>query len=86
MDTIQNLFYGNIHPFEREIPKDSERDRLSKQLRQSEAKLKETLDERETELFEKFKTSAEQECCICECEGFVNGFKLGIRLMTDSLK
>ena len=86
MDTIQNLYYGNIHPFEREIPKDSERDCLSKQLLQSEAKLRETLDDSETELFENFKTAVEQECCICECEGIVNGFKLGIRLMTDSLK
>lgn len=86
MDTIQNLFYGNIHPYEREIPKDSESDRLSKHIVQYEAELRETLDDSETELFENFKTAVEQECCICECEGFVNGFKLGIRLMTDSLK
>ena len=30
MDTIRELFYGNIHPYEREIPKDSECDKLIK--------------------------------------------------------
>ena len=29
MDTIKELFYGNIHPFERDIKKDSESDRLA---------------------------------------------------------
>ena len=30
MDTIKELFYGNIHPFERDVPKDSEGDKLNK--------------------------------------------------------
>ena len=41
MDTIKELFYGNIHPFERDVSKDS--------------------------------------------EGFINGFRLGVRLMAESL-
>ena len=28
MDTIKELFYGNIHPFERDVPKDGEGDKL----------------------------------------------------------
>ena len=30
MDTIRELFYGNIHPYERDISKDSEGDKLNK--------------------------------------------------------
>ena len=30
MDTIRELFYGNIHPYERDVPKDSEGDKLNK--------------------------------------------------------
>ena len=30
MDTIRELYYGNVHPFERDIVKDSERDMLAK--------------------------------------------------------
>ena len=29
MDTIREMFYGNIHPFERDVPKDSEGDKLA---------------------------------------------------------
>ena len=29
MDTIKELFFGNIHPFERDVPKDSEDDNLN---------------------------------------------------------
>ena len=41
MDMIKELFYGNIHPFERDAPKDS--------------------------------------------EGFINGFRLAVKLMAESL-
>ena len=27
MDTIKELYYGNIHPYERDIPRDSENDK-----------------------------------------------------------
>ena len=30
MDTIRELYYGNVHPFERDIKKDSESGRLAK--------------------------------------------------------
>ena len=40
MDTIKNLFYGNIHPFERDIKKDSESDRLAKLILRHDAALK----------------------------------------------
>ena len=64
MDTIKELFYGNIHPFERDVPKDSEGDKL-----QIVAKLKDALTEQSS---------------LCECEGFINGFRLGVRLMAES--
>ena len=35
MDTIRELFYGNIHPYERDIPKDSEGDKLNKLIKNS---------------------------------------------------
>ena len=63
MDTIKELFYGNIHPFERDIKKDSESDRL----------------------FGKFKDAVTELNCLNECEGFINGFRLGIRLMVEAL-
>ena len=46
MDTIKELYYGNIHPYEREIKKDSEIDRLAKLVLKHDAELRKTLNER----------------------------------------
>ena len=79
MDTIKELYYGNIHPYEREIKKDSEIDRLAKLV------LK-TLNESETELFGKLKDAWAELSGLNECECFVNGFRLAMQLMAESLE
>ena len=85
MDTIRELFYGNIHPFERDVPKDSEGDKLAKLTIRHENALKATLKESEAELLEKYKDAMTELSCLSECEGFINGFRLGVRLMAESL-
>lgn len=85
MDTIRELFYGNIHPFERDIQKDSEADELNKLIIRHDAALRATLNERETELLEKLKDALTEQSSLSECEGFVNGFHLGVRLMAEAL-
>ena len=45
MDTIRELYYGNVHPFERDIKKDSESDRLAKLVLRHDAALKATMNE-----------------------------------------
>ena len=66
MDTIKNLFYGNIHPFERDIKKDSESDRLAKLILRHDAALKATMNENEIELFGKFKDAVTELNCLNE--------------------
>ena len=85
MDTIRELFYGNIHPFERDVPKGSEGDRLNQLINSHTATLKATLNEQEAETLEKLKDALSEQSSLCECEGFVNGFRLGVRLMAESL-
>ena len=46
MDTIRELFYGNIHPFEWDIPKGSEEDILNRLIIKYDTALKETLSEK----------------------------------------
>ncbi len=55
MDTIKELFYGNIHPFERDVPKDSEGDNLNQLIIRHTATLKSTLNEMELQTVEKLK-------------------------------
>ena len=85
MDTIREMFYGNIHPFERDVPKDSEGDKLAKLTIRHENALKATLNESEAELLEKYKDAMTELSCLSECEGFINGFRLGVRLMAESI-
>ena len=85
MDTIRELYYGNVHPFERDIKKDSERDRLAKLVLRHDAALKATMNENEQELFGKFKDTVTELNCLNECESFNNGFRLGVRLIVEAL-
>lgn len=85
MDTIRELFYGNIHPFERDVPKDSEGDKLNQLIIRHTATLKARLNEQEMQTVEKLKDALTKQSSLCEYEGFINGFRLGIRLMAESL-
>lgn len=55
MDTIRELFYGNVHPFERDISKDSEGDRLNHNNIRHTAALEATLNEQENQNLYKLK-------------------------------
>ena len=85
MDTIRELYYGNVHPFERDIKKDSESDRLAQLALRHDAALKATMNENEQELFGKFKDAVTELNCLNECESFINGFQLGVRLIVEAL-
>ena len=84
MDTIKELFYGNIHPFERDVPKDGEGDKLNQLIIKHTATLKATLNEQEMQTVEKLKDALTEHSSLCECAGFINGFRLGVRLMAES--
>lgn len=83
MDTIRELFYGNIHPYERDIPKGSEGDKLNKLIIRHDATLKATLNEQEVEILGKLRDALTEQSSMSECEGFVNGFSLGVRLIAE---
>ena len=82
-DTIRELFYGNIHPYERDNPKDSECDKLNKLIIRHDTALKATLNGQEVEIMEKLKDALTEQSNLCECEGFINGFRLGVRLIVE---
>ena len=84
MDTIRELFYGNIHPFERDVPTDSEGDKLNQLIIRHTETLKSTLNEQEMQTVEKLKDALTEQSSLCECEGFIKGFRLGVRLMAES--
>lgn len=84
MDTIKELFYGNIHPLERDVPKDSKGDNLNQIIIRHTVTLKATLNEQELQTVEKLKDALTEQSSLCECEGFINDFRLAVRLMAES--
>ena len=61
MDIIKEIFYGKIHPFEREIKPDSELDTLSNLIQRHDESLMKSLDEKQLEIFEKFKKKEKED-------------------------
>ena len=65
------------------VRKDSECDKLTQLIVQHEEQLKETLTDKQTEIFEKLKANQNERNTLSECEAFTIGFKLGVELMHE---
>ncbi len=86
MDTIKELYYGNLHPYDRDIKKGSELDQLANLVLRLEAELKETLNQNGTELFNKQKGIWSKLTCLNKCENYTNGFRLSVQLTAESFQ
>lgn len=84
MTTIENLYYGNIVPAEEGIKKGSEYSKLLNLAARNEEKLSATLTEEQKILFEKYKDCTMDMCGIAEKEAFVEGVKLGVKIIVET--
>ena len=85
MSTIEELYYGNITPSEREYRHGSEYTHVLQLATRSEEKLIATLTEAQKETFGKFKDNTSELSSMTEVTAFVLGFKLGLRLTAEAL-
>lgn len=83
MNTLEDLYYGNIVPNEKCAKLDDEVKELLKLLNRNEEKLVATLTEVQKETFEKYKDCNREISEISERETFLNGFRLGARIIID---
>ena len=83
MNTLEDLYYGNIVPNEKCAKLDDEVKELLKLLNRNEEKLVATLTEAQKETFEKYKDCNREISEISEREKFLNGFRLGARIIID---
>ncbi len=83
MTTLDDLYYGNIHPCDRDIVRGSPTDRLLRLLCKNEDRLTSTLTEQQKETFIKFKNCQDELTCLTEREAFKTGFILATRIMTE---
>lgn len=83
MNTLEDLYYGNLFPQEKCARLDDEVNELLKLLNRNEEKLVATMTEVQKETFEKYKDCNREISEICEREIFLNGFRLGAKIIVD---
>ena len=80
MTTLEDLYYGNIHPYERYIKKGTNQERLVKLICQNEEELGSTLTEKQKE------TCQNELSGVTEQDAFRDGFILAVRIMVEVME
>ena len=86
MNTIQDLYYGRISPYEMSISTAPEYQNLKSLTAKNEDLLRKTLYDEQKELLEKLTECITDISSISERDMFINGFRLGMKLMIDVMK
>ena len=83
MNTIQDLYYGRISPYEMSISATPEYQKLKALADRNEDLLRESLSDEQKELLDKLIETVTDISSISERDMFINGFRLGMKLMMD---
>ena len=86
MNTIQDLYYGRISPYEMSISTAPEYLKLKTLADQHEDLLRETLSDEQKKLLDKLIECITDISSISERDMFIAGFRLGMKLMIDVMK
>ena len=84
-NTLEDLYYGNITPGAQQISPNSELKRATDRVARFEIQLMERLDEAGQEILAKLIESKNEIESITALENFILGFRLGARLMAESM-
>lgn len=85
MDTLEDLYYGNLFPHKKCAKLDDEMKELIGLLNRNEGKLTATLYDEQKETFEKYKDCNREISEICERQSFIKDFKLGAKIVIESM-
>ena len=85
MSIIDELWYGNIAPFEQSTRGDKRFAELLKLVNQNREELVGTLADKQKETLEKYEEIMNEMYNVTERGAFSYGFRLGVRLMVESL-
>ena len=85
MRMIEDLFYGKICPCEKHLTRGSEYSHLLELAVKNEAKLSKVLSPQQKAAFEKVKDCIIDMNNILEKEAFIDGFRLGVKLIAESV-
>ena len=83
---IEDLYYGRISPYEMNISATPEYQKLKALADRKEDSLRESLSDKQKELLDKLIETVTDISSISERDMFINGFRLGMKLMMDVMK
>ena len=86
MTILENLWYGNIRPVESFVDGNVEYKSLLRLVSKNREIFEATLSPEQAELFEKYCIAVNEMNSTAEVEAFSHGFRLGVRLMTESAR
>ena len=84
MKITDELWYGNISPFEQCTRSDKRLKELLKLVARNREELDESLTEKQKETLEKFEECMNEMHSITERDAFSYGFRLGVQLMAET--
>ena len=84
-NTLEDLYYGNITPREQQITPNSELKKATDRVARFESQLTERLDEDGQTILAKLIESQHEVDSITALENFILGFRLGARLIAESM-
>ena len=82
---LEDLYFGNIVPYEKRITADSELRHLVKRAADCEARLAELLNDEEKQMLDTLISTQHEIDSTMAMEYFILGFRLGIRLMAECM-
>ncbi|MBP1542665.1 MAG: hypothetical protein J6A16_01100 [Oscillospiraceae bacterium] len=85
MRIIEELFYGNICPCEKSLTRGSEYSYLLNLAEKNEEKFSELLSPQQKGMFEKVKDCMTDMNNLLEKEAFIDGFRLGVKLVAEAI-
>ena len=86
MTILEDLYYGNIHPWERSEKKESREQKAVRLMVENEEKLRATLTGQQKEMLDKYRDNYNELLAICEKESFINGYILATRIMIEVMR
>lgn len=85
MDILEDLYYGNLFPHKKVSKLDDEMKELLGLLNRNEEKLVANLYDEQKETFEKYMDCNREISEISERQSFITGFKLGAKIVIESM-
>ena len=83
MSILEDLYYGNVSPCDRDVKRGSKVDKLQTLVCQYEVELNETLTQKQKETLEKFKDAYSELYCCFERDMFAQGFIIATKIMIE---